>query len=52
MRVHVITGVVGVDDGNLPGAAIAQGKPSAEKWVVNMNHVHGLEQLARLGFVA
>jgi hypothetical protein len=44
--------MVGEDDGDLPGAAIAQGETPAKEGVVHVYHIHGLEQLPGGGLIS
>jgi hypothetical protein len=44
--------MVGVYDGDVCLAAITNGKASTQKWMVDMDHVHGLKELFVLGLIA
>jgi hypothetical protein len=50
--VQIIACVIREDDGNLNAAAVVECKSPAQEWMVDVNHIHGLEEFLVFGLVA
>jgi hypothetical protein len=52
LRVQIIASVIGKYNGNLDAAAVVERKSPAQKWMMDMNHIHRLEEFPVFGLVA
>src|SRR5688500_7434493 len=50
--VQIIACVIGEYNGNLHTATVVERKSSAQKWMVDMHYIHGLEKFFMCGLVA
>ena len=52
LRIQIVAGVIGEHNRDPGAAAVIERQASTQKRVVDMYHIHGLEQFPMLGFIA